>query len=582
LRNYNQMSFFDGKSHDIWVEMRGNNKNFSKKKKKKGTFCVGGGELRLKVQLIPMEELEKVFWTNFADVYDWDRNGVISQMELRLMLEGLGSTITDEKVSTLIQSWIKAHPNKGNEVPIEDIAEIMRNSSEQHLVNMKRCPICSQPITKKSRPQRLVNGGSGKHITMTGKSEGRREREGMHWGKTQWDEINRSDTKYDFANHDVTNTSSFTTNKGHVTTEQTGEITDDIDIVVHVSNCIQEHPNIAFEVSGGFLWDVVEYKGWLQKMVSWSKHNHPVKADTGNMVVKDRESNDFIEERVPPFDKIALRALYTSNAQEREQEALEILKRITTKVGARFSETSSRKHIHPFISFYNIDTSEFLFSPETYQTFNDFFHRKLRPHARPIAVPYNARVAVVPADCRVLVFDTIDRATKLWIKGSEYNLEGLLQSATLAREYENGSVALFRLGPHDAHRFFIPISCTIGQTREIDGEYCTTNPIAMREGIPIPVLNKRTITVLETNDFGDVLYIVVGSTMLGGITLSSKMGDKMKKGDEHGFFSFGGSLLILLFRKNSVVFADDLLANSNKPIETYSKMGTPLAVAKQE
>jgi Phosphatidylserine decarboxylase len=45
-----------------------------------------------------------------------------------------------------------------------------------------------------------------------------------------------------------------------------------------------------------------------------------------------------------------------------------------------------------------------------------FFYRKLKPEARPIAQPQDADVVVSAADCRLSAFPTVDDATRCWIK----------------------------------------------------------------------------------------------------------------------------------------------------------------------
>eukprot|EP01113_Clastostelium_recurvatum_P040289 TRINITY_DN6255_c0_g1_i1.p1 TRINITY_DN6255_c0_g1~~TRINITY_DN6255_c0_g1_i1.p1 ORF type:complete len:745 (-),score=185.81 TRINITY_DN6255_c0_g1_i1:990-3224(-) len=579
----NAQDFMDQKPHDIWVELRQvTDARGRKRDKKKKATLYSGGEIRLRIQLVCTKEIEDIFWANFADVYDWDRNGVVSHLELRLMLEGLGSSLTDDKIDGLIETWIAENPDKGVEIPIPELSNIMRQSREQHLIHMTRCPICSQPITRKSRPQKLSsNSGLGQRMPGHTEADGHRSREGLRWGKSQWEGETGREGIYKHIGESANSTQPDTYTSGRLRGQDVAEITEDIDVIVHVSNCIQSHPNLAFSVSGGFLWDVVEYKGWLTKMAGWA-HDHPIKQDTGGLVVSDRETGALVEEKIPPYDKIALRALYTITYGGRVGDPLEILRNVTTQVGGKFAEPSSRKHIQPFINFYNIDTSDFLDDPETFPSFNAFFHRKLRPHSRPISSPYNHRIGVCPADSRVLVFDSIDQAQKMWIKGNKFTLAELLQSEPLAREYHNGAVAMFRLGPSDCHRFFVPITSTLGETRVIAGESCTVNPIAVREGVPVPQMNKRVVTLLNSVEFGTVLYVVVGACMMSSIEITSKAGDRVKKGDEHGYFAFGGSLVMLIFRPNSVVFADDLLSNSNRPIETYVKMGTPLCVAKQE
>ena len=61
--------------------------------------------------------------------------------------------------------------------------------------------------------------------------------------------------------------------------------------------------------------------------------------------------------------------------------------------------------------------------------------------------------------------------------------------------------------------------------------------------------------------------------MVGSVVLTTRVGDRKLKGDEHGYFAFGGSTVLLLFRQGSVRFDDDLLYNTSKSMETLIRMG---------
>lgn len=49
------------------------------------------------------------------------------------------------------------------------------------------------------------------------------------------------------------------------------------------------------------------------------------------------------------------------------------------------------------------------------------------------------------------------------------------------------------------------------------------------------------------------------------------------RGDEFGYFSFGGSTVLVIFEPNTVVFDQDLVANSARPLETLVAVGQSLA-----
>jgi len=216
---------------------------------------------------------------------------------------------------------------------------------------------------------------------------------------------------------------------------------------------------------------------------------------------------------------------------------------------------------------------------ESFKTFNEFFYRKLKPAARPIAFQGDPKVAVSPADCRLNAFPTIDEATKIWIKGKNFTLYNLLLSDELVAKYTGGSLIVARLAPQDYHRFHFPVDGTVGPSTPIDGSLYTVNPVAVRQPIDVFTENKRIRTILYSKCFGEVVYISVGATMVGSIVLTSHEGQEIKKGDEHGYFAFGGSTVLLLFLPGVIRFDDDLVVNSTKPIETLIRMGDSIGVA---
>lgn len=102
---------------------------------------------------------------------------------------------------------------------------------------------------------------------------------------------------------------------------------------------------------------------------------------------------------------------------------------------------------------------------------------KLKPDARPIKDPDNPYRLVSSADCRLMVFETVAEATRLWIKGREFTVARLLgeRYRAEAERYVGGALCIFRLAPQDYHRFHSPVDGTIGPMTFISGEYYTVN-----------------------------------------------------------------------------------------------------------
>ncbi len=246
--------------------------------------------------------------------------------------------------------------------------------------------------------------------------------------------------------------------------------------------------------------------------------------------------------------------------------------------GAFQKSRLSRSKVKPFIKAFDVDASEFLEPVESYRSFNDFFIRRLKPQVRPI-VPGEEH-AVLPADARYLVFPRIDTADGFWVKGKKFSLEALLQDRKLAGRYEAGAMVIARLCPVDYHRFHFPLACVPGAARLINGPLYSVNPMALRRNIEILSENKRMVTELQTKHFGRVLFIEVGATYVGSIHQTYTPHVAHAKGEEKGYFSFGGSCLILLFEPETIVFDRDLIEVSSRKREVRALLGQSLGVCK--
>lgn len=242
--------------------------------------------------------------------------------------------------------------------------------------------------------------------------------------------------------------------------------------------------------------------------------------------------------------------------------------------GALQKSPLSRRKIKPFISAFHINTQEFLDPVESFRSFNDFFIRKLKPESRPITSGHD--VAILPADGRYLVYPNISQADGFLVKGKKFSLEDLLCNRVLAKRYTEGAMAIARLCPTDYHRFHFPCNCIPGRPRDISGDLFSVNPMALKKNIHILSSNKRTITSLTSKTFGEILYIEVGATYVGSIHQTFVPEEPYAKGDEKGYFSFGGSSLILLFEPGRIQFDQDLITASDTKTEMRGLIGQSL------
>ena len=238
--------------------------------------------------------------------------------------------------------------------------------------------------------------------------------------------------------------------------------------------------------------------------------------------------------------------------------------------GRKMDQPRTTAKIDPFLETYGLDSRDFIKAPEEFISFNDFFYRKLKPGARPIA----DNEIVFPADGRHLGFEKASSISSVFVKGQKFDIAGLLGDPELAKKYEDGPLLLSRLCPVDYHRFHFPCAGIPSETRVINGPLFSVSPLALRQNLSYFWENKRTVTELKTESLGTVICMEIGATCVGSIHQTYTSGQAVEKGDEKGYFAFGGSSTILLFEPGMVHFSDDLLKTSGEMIELYAKQGT--------
>lgn len=245
--------------------------------------------------------------------------------------------------------------------------------------------------------------------------------------------------------------------------------------------------------------------------------------------------------------------------------------------GWRMNAKASVAKVLPFIIDYDMDAEEFAKPATAYRTFNEFFYRKLRSGARPVAG--GAEVAVFPADGRHLAYQNVDSCDGFYAKGKKFTLTQLLGSEELAQEFAGGSMIISRLCPVDYHRFHFPVDGVPADAGLINGWLYSVSPLALRVNPGYLVENKRMVTLLESERFGRVAVLEVGATMVGAIMQTYVPGRAIAKGDEKGFFAFGGSCVITVFQAGKIRFDADLVQHAAEQREVYARMGERMGLA---
>lgn len=244
---------------------------------------------------------------------------------------------------------------------------------------------------------------------------------------------------------------------------------------------------------------------------------------------------------------------------------------VSRLAGAFLSTRLSRCLIKPFIRNNQIDMSPY--QPAVYRSYNEFFSRKIRPEMRPVDRQEDHLIA--PCDSKLTVLPIAPDA-RLWLKHTEYTVESLVRSRELAEKYKGGYALVFRLTVSDYHRYCYVDDGEKEENVRIPGVLHTVNPIA-NDHYPIYKENAREYSILHSARFGDVLMMEVGALLVGKIVnLHGKA--SVHRGQEKGYFQFGGSTVVLLFEKDTIAVDEDILANSRQNIETIVHMGEKIGI----
>lgn len=243
-----------------------------------------------------------------------------------------------------------------------------------------------------------------------------------------------------------------------------------------------------------------------------------------------------------------------------------------SKLAGRYLSSAHSKWLIPkFIERNEIDMD--IYEECDYSSFNDFFTRKIKPDCRP--VPEDLDVLISPCDCLATVYP-IQENTTFSIKNTEYTLRSLLRSPRLAKRFRGGYAYILRLTVEDYHRYLYSVSGKQSKNYHIDGTFHTVNPIA-NDYLPIYKENTREYTVIRSKEFGDVLQMEVGALLVGKIS-NHKQSTVVTRGEEKGFFEYGGSTIVVLTQKGRVTPRSDLLTNSKNSYETKVLQAHPLGI----
>jgi phosphatidylserine decarboxylase len=224
--------------------------------------------------------------------------------------------------------------------------------------------------------------------------------------------------------------------------------------------------------------------------------------------------------------------------------------------------------------------------PSGWHTFNQFFARELNVGLRPIAEPTNNLLVTSPADCSFKQSFGIDAesnipATRLKETHVFGNIKELMAGSEYADAFAGGTFAHYMLPPSAYHRYHVPVSGKVEESFVIQGKVFMQ--VDLKDGqleskdtsqSGYEFTQTRGVVTIDTavsgeGDLGIVAVIPVGMSHVTSVNLTAAVGTQLAKGDEFGYFQFGGSDIIVLFQEGVAEHVDTST--------DFRLMGTPIA-----
>jgi phosphatidylserine decarboxylase len=289
------------------------------------------------------------------------------------------------------------------------------------------------------------------------------------------------------------------------------------------------------------------------------------------IIIWDRQNKKDVTEKV--YGDRFISALYNTKLGRLITDKALSGKKLSQIYGRYQSSRISRRKIDAFIEQFQVVKSDF--ETSSHKSFNDFFIRKFKKGKRPFIKDKNKMGAF--AEGRYLAFEHISPEQTFPVKGVWLHADDLIGDKNKAKDFIGGPLLIARLCPVDYHRFHYPDAGETLESFRVKGLLHSVNPIALKQRSKIFITNERHVSILETKHFGKLAYIEVGALCVGKIVQTHKESEPFSKGDEKGYFLFGGSTVILIGQAGRWNLDEDLLLKTRQNQETLVRLGEPIA-----
>jgi len=308
-----------------------------------------------------------------------------------------------------------------------------------------------------------------------------------------------------------------------------------------------------------------DYFSWMDKLLHWAPSE---KGDSARDVYYKIAEFYFFLDQEP------VKSLQNPIKPECEKQLTplsEWIKNFAATWGSYLDTTESAKEIDTFRKDLLFNWDEYMPTPSGYFTFNQFFARHLKPGMRPIAGLLDNEVIVAPADSTFVGWWQVDEKSniyvenKLDIKGIHWSIDQLLEGSEYSDRFKGGIFTHSFLNTYDYHRWHTPVQGKVLESRIIQGQaYLNVsvtekidngkkiNMLNALDGTGYQFVQTRGLVIIDS-PIGLVACLPMGMAQVSSVVITAEEGVTLHKGEELGYFQFGGSDFVMVFERSSNV-----------------------------
>jgi phosphatidylserine decarboxylase precursor len=244
----------------------------------------------------------------------------------------------------------------------------------------------------------------------------------------------------------------------------------------------------------------------------------------------------------------------------KKDEAFRIwLRGFSQNFGSFLDTTASAGALDTFIRDPGYHIDQYDPGASGWLTFNQFFARHVKPGKRPVEEIFNNNIIVSASDSVYLGYWPVDNDSKITAKGVTYSLMELLDGSPYREKFRGGLFTHSYLDSNDYHRFHVPVGGAIREVRKIPGDVivntikATDGSLVTLDEVGFQFTQTRGLIVIDS-PVGLVAVLPIGMGHVSSVNLTAEPGTTLVKGEEFGYFCYGGSDMVMVFEKGKVDF----------------------------